>query len=1474
MPFDQSTRNRLQQFVADARTLLTEEFTRQLQNEYGLDPATGNVSDLEKLAHLDDTHRETARLLRVTMEHYLASDPGVDVGETLQRIVREQAFTILNRLCALRMAEARGLLIESVSTGYNSKGCKLYSRLAGPALGETGEAYRCYLFSLFDEYAVDLAALFDRYSPMGRLFPREAALLGMLGLINADELATLWGEDETIGWIYQYFNSKDERKAMRDASAAPRNSRELAVRNQFFTPRYVVEFLTDNTLGRIWYEMRQGETTLAEKCRYLVRRPVEVYLSQRHLNTWPDVHEGIRAAAEGNFADLPETPSQEDWQALALLISNVKGGSPSGLTECEVFYLAEQETFRRTGHWSGDAVTLWYALFHLQRKYRWLEQKPEGEEWDELVSLYQALRQRLQEDVTGLSQEDLLKRPVFISPRKPKDPRELKILDPACGSGHFLLYTFDLLEEIYREAWENGDDITSTATGRTLRQDYPTLDELLLATPALILEHNLHGIDIDPRAVQIAGLSLWLRAQRAWHEKGIKSASRPSIRRSNLVCAEPMPGEADLLKEFKETLKPRVLGQLVETIFEKMELAGEAGSLLKIEDEIIGAIDEAREAFNKEILRRKQEKSFLPGMTPSAQMSLFDFADLPSKTQFWNTAEEQILDALRRYAEYASGGEASRRRLFADDAAKGFAFIDLCRKRYDVVLMNPPFGEFVTGIKSVAKEAFPNSYNDIFAAFTERWFDRLNLLGFLGAITSRTGFFLTSFSRWRQDFVLKAASLECLADLGLGVMDDAMVEAATYVFGKRNPLDILPCIRVLSDKDKAHGLLSTIRFASSGKITDSLFWSDQQQFLMLSGAPFVYWVTRSILSNLAKCAQICPEVIEVRQGLATADDPRFARAIWEVPPHLLWQADHLDKTWVPYIKGGASQPFFAPITLVVNWRNDAEELWANHNTKGQIRSNIWMLKEAIASYFFRPGFSWTRRAVRFIPYIVPAGCIPSASRYMAYPARGKENAAMGVTASNLATAYLRFFGERFLHPNYMVEVVKTLPWVALPQSTLKKVEQTVKAGVAIRRKKFQQEEPYQEFIVPAGIPVAETIETPQFDHYSLLGVDLDIEVAHAYGLNISDIASLYRDFQEAVNAQRNNVEESDLEADDEQEEALLSGEEPTDNTEGLISYFVGCALGRWDIRLSTGERQPQELPDPFGPLPVCPPGMLQGPDGLPAKPEDVPSDYPIRIYWDGILVDDPGHEDDIIHRVQGVLEVIWKDYAEAIEREACEILGVKSLREYFAKPGLFFTDHLKRYSKSRRQAPIYWPLSAASGSYTLWIYYHRLTDQTLYTCVNDFIEPKLKSIAEAAESLRRRSGRSRTEEKELERLVDLEHELGDFRDELLRVAAFWKPNLNDGVQITAAPLWRLFRLPKWQKTLKETWQKLEKGNYDWAHLAFSIWPDRVREKCKADKSLAIAHGLEDMYIEPPAGKGKKRGRPKPADEEERFDEDQ
>lgn len=122
------------------------------------------------------------------------------------------------------------------------------------------------------------------------------------------------------------------------------------------------------------------------------------------------------------------------------------------------------------------------------------------------------------------------------------------------------------------------------------------------------------------------------------------------------------------------------------------------------------------------------------------------------------------------------------------------------------------------------------------------------------------------------------------------------------------------------------------------------------------------------------------------------------------------------------------------------------------------------------------------------------------------------------------------------------------------------------------------------------------------------------------------------------------------------------------------------------------------------------------------------------------------------------------------------------------------------------------------------------------------------------------TARTRDDEKRFAALQALHLELSELRDTLLQLAPGYQPNLDDGVQISAAPLWPLFRHKPWQKVLKDTWAKLEKGDYDWAHLAMAYWPERVRQKCRTDKSLAIAHGLEHLYIEPKAQPKRVSGR--------------
>ena len=216
------------------------------------------------MTHLSIDDREYREQSIVHLEHIKAV--GLKPANAVQQLIREAAFTHLNRLCAYKMMEVRGLIRAAVSKGIKSQGFMFYmadhpddeKRWKG---GEQGPAYRHFLLWLGGTFAHEIPALFSEHDPANRLFPSQRVFDQVLEFVNAEELKDIWAEDETIGWIYQYYNDPAERKKMREESAAPRNSRELAVRNQFFTPRYVVEFLTDNTLGRIWYEMTRGDTS-------------------------------------------------------------------------------------------------------------------------------------------------------------------------------------------------------------------------------------------------------------------------------------------------------------------------------------------------------------------------------------------------------------------------------------------------------------------------------------------------------------------------------------------------------------------------------------------------------------------------------------------------------------------------------------------------------------------------------------------------------------------------------------------------------------------------------------------------------------------------------------------------------------------------------------------------------------------------------------------------------------------------------------------------------------------------------------------------------------------------------------------------------------------------------------------------------------------------------------------------------------
>ena len=1296
MAFDNDTRGKLQKFVTEIRTLLAEDFTRQLQQTYGMDPASGVVASIQSLKHLDDERLETAQILREVMDHYLASEDKNDITArtaVLERIAREQAFTILNRLAALRMMEARGILFESVGKSTQSQAFQLYQRVANGSLGDTGESYKHFLHSLFDLFTADLPALFDRFGPQSRLFPRETTLAKALALINTSEIEPLWGEDETIGWIYQYFNSKEERKAMRDASQSPRNSRELAVRNQFFTPRYVVEFLVDNTLARLWLNWTGGQTSLRERCQYLL----------------------VKA-----------------------------------------------------------------------------EEQP-------------------------------------VSAKRLRDPRTIKLLDPACGSMHFGLYAFDLFQEIYREAWAweqaRGPGSLDSETGgspdlKPLSQTYVDQKAFLHDVPRLIIEHNIYGVDIDPRAAQIASLALWLRAQRAWHDAGVKAKDRPQVGRGRVVAAVAPPAEVDLRKRFMEELDPLDAELFEKTLFLLKDLP-ELGVLLQVEKELPALV---RAVFGEhgEIFREE------------------DMAQ-------WQRAEARLREALAAYARAAQSTYQGR--LFAEDALQGLRMIDLCRERFDAVVMNPPYGDTSKNARAYLQSVYSGQPNDLFGCFLER---SIEMADAIGSLTSRTFLFFSSFEKLRSDHLFSKKRVGEIADLGFGVLDDAMVETCAMALGPINSGDSKGTFfRLNSDRDKSTALKSQISLFRSGQPSEKSFVVDQEVFTSIEGAPMPYWLGQEILQHLTSTEKVYPDFADIRLGAVTSGNDQYLRLRWEVKPDRISPT----KKWAPYAKGGDYSKYYGDIHLLIDWRGDGRHILLSGGSAVRLRE---------IDQYMKPGLTYPLVTVKGMNVrVLPEGCVFDNGSPSIFMTSTTETLAMlAVMNSKTVELFVKCFTSS---RHWQVGYVRKVPF---PSKKLSQHSQELSDlaldAVNLVRKVYRGIEPRVEFSKPLALHDFQGYESVEIitDKVTKYIEDSRCRLSTT-SRQIDDI--VYECF--AFGPKERDIIQSEIPDIEENRDQFSDIDVSSSGVAGdILDWLFGCAIGHWKIQggtVSTAEA----TDNPFLPIPQCPPGSASSPSTeneltLKAEVSEAPIIPTLNAH--AILVNDPGDPLDVGNIVSGLIEKLWhRGDASEIEEALCRGLQVYSIRDYYSKPTAFFAAHLRKYSQSRRIAPIYWPLSTLSGSYMLWLYYPSLTGQTLYTAVNDFIEPKLTQVGQDIVALRTKgSARLRDDEKRFEVLQALELELIELRNTLLQIAPTYRPNHDDGVQINAAPLWRLFHHKPWQEVLKGTWETLEKGEYDWARLAMEYWPARVREKCKTDKSIAIAHDLEHLYEEPEKKFGNNRGRKK------------
>lgn len=269
---NKETRSSIKKMVQTVRGILMQEAREQLEGIYGLH-GNGTFENIKSLPELKNTDKaETRRQL----EYFLTEEEKTDLKgkDTVDKLVKEIAFTHLNRFVAFKMMEARKIIRETVSRDKDSNAFKFYlvdhpndERLFNA--GRADEAYEHFI--LWQSGQIEIKVLFDTDNLPSRIFPRPRVLKEVLGIINGDEIASVWQEDETIGWVYQYFIEED-KDAVFDKIYRQKKKmdlRDIPAATQIFTPKWIVQYLVENTLGRLWLRMHP-DSKLKEHMKYYV----------------------------------------------------------------------------------------------------------------------------------------------------------------------------------------------------------------------------------------------------------------------------------------------------------------------------------------------------------------------------------------------------------------------------------------------------------------------------------------------------------------------------------------------------------------------------------------------------------------------------------------------------------------------------------------------------------------------------------------------------------------------------------------------------------------------------------------------------------------------------------------------------------------------------------------------------------------------------------------------------------------------------------------------------------------------------------------------------------------------------------------------------------------------------------------------------------------------------------------------------
>ncbi|WP_343103466.1 BREX-1 system adenine-specific DNA-methyltransferase PglX [Morganella morganii] len=533
------------------------------------------------------------------------------------------------------------------------------------------------------------------------------------------------------------------------------------------------------------------------------------------------------------------------------------------------FYISEKKDQVMGKVVKSEDIPAATQLFTPNWIVKYLVQNSVGRQW---LQTYpdSAIKSQMEYYIEPAEQSDEVNQQLKAITPESIEPETIRVLDPACGSGHILIEAYNILKAIYEERGFRSRDI-----------------------PKMILENNLYGLDIDDRAAQLSGFALMMMAR-----DDDKRIFTRNVRLNVLSLQES--NHIDL-----------------PTLWKALNLSGswQSGTsqgLFVDEEQDLSSFnaDNRYHLLKRTLARFTQAKTF------------GSLIDVPSDEH------DQLKELLSTLVELQESGDSMQK-----PAAKQLIeFVHqalVLSIRYDAVIANPPYmgaKGMNADLKDFAKTNFPNSKSDLFAIFIERGFGWLKKVGLNSMVTMQSWMFLSSYEQMR-DSILSHRTIENMVHMGNGVMKIAFGTNAT-IFRNIQLSGYKGFFSYADNKDiNADGVPYEFPVKN-----ERLAIVSSDYFQKIPGSPIAYWAS-SLQFSMFDSHPLLTSIANVAEGTTTGDVNRFLKMWHEIDVNGLGigfdsreRAKDSGKKWFPYNKGGEYRKWFGNNDYVVNWAEDGKEL--------------------------------------------------------------------------------------------------------------------------------------------------------------------------------------------------------------------------------------------------------------------------------------------------------------------------------------------------------------------------------------------------------------------------------------------------------------------------------------------------------------------------------------------------------------------